>query len=66
MDATVAAAWLRRAADFNQPQAQYELGACYYQGKGVPRDFTAASRPPANGGPGLPSKVWPMLSLMRA
>ena len=42
MDATVAAAWLRRAADFNQPQAQYELGACYYQGKGVPRDFTAA------------------------
>ena len=41
-DATVAAAWIRRAANLNQPHAQHELGIRYYQGNGVPRDFTAA------------------------
>ena len=34
--------WLRKAADLGEPNAQYNLGICYYNGQGVKQDFEEA------------------------
>lgn len=43
-DPELAARWLRKAADQNQPQAQAELGTMYRLGRGVPQDAQEAAR----------------------
>jgi hypothetical protein len=37
-NASRAAEWFRRAADYGEPLGQAALGAAYYTGSGVPRD----------------------------
>jgi len=37
-----AAKWLKKAAGLGDPNAQYNLGVCYYSGQGVPQDFEEA------------------------
>ena len=34
--------WFRKAADMGEPNAQYNLGICYYKGQGVKQDFGEA------------------------
>ena len=41
-DFTAAVTWYRQAADKGNPDAQYNLGAVYASGKGVPRDDVTA------------------------
>ena len=36
--------WYRKAAEQNEPAAQYSLGLMYEQGTGVPRNLTEANR----------------------
>lgn len=35
--------WYQKAADQNNPSAQKQLGFIYYNGKGIPKDYTKAS-----------------------
>ena len=39
-----AAKWLKKAAGLGDPNAQYNLGVCYYSGQGVPQDFEEAAK----------------------
>lgn len=41
-DDTVAAVWLKQAADINHPEAQNKLGFMYSTGQGVPQNFEQA------------------------
>ena len=43
-DFTVAAVWLKQAADINHPGAQVKLGYLYSTGQGVPRNYAEARR----------------------
>jgi septal ring-binding cell division protein DamX len=43
-DLTVAAVWLKQAADINHPGAQAKLGFLYSMGVGVPQNFAQAER----------------------
>ena len=36
--------WYRKAAEQNEPAAQYSMGLMYDQGTGVPRNLTEATR----------------------
>ena len=39
---TEAVKWFRKAADMGEPNAQYNLGICYYNGQGVKQNFEEA------------------------
>jgi hypothetical protein len=43
-DVVEAAKWFRKAAEQNHAEAQYNLGECYYRGKGVTKDYMEAYR----------------------
>jgi hypothetical protein len=43
-DYTVAAVWMKQAADINHPGAQNKLGYLYSTGQGVPQNFAQARR----------------------
>ena len=42
-DYTKAVDWYRKAAEQNEPSAQYSLGLMYDQGTGVPRNLSEAN-----------------------
>jgi hypothetical protein len=42
-DETEAVKWYRKAAEQNDPDAQYNLGLCYTKGQGVTEDYVEAS-----------------------
>ncbi|NAI90318.1 sel1 repeat family protein, partial [Escherichia coli] len=44
VDCAEAASWFRRAAEQDHAGAQYNLGVCYYMGRGVAADKTEARR----------------------
>ena len=41
-DYAEAVKWYRKAAEQGYADAQYNLGSCYYNGKGVPQNYAEA------------------------
>ncbi len=43
-DFSAAAGWFRKAAQQNDAEAQFNLGACYQNGEGVAKDYAEAAK----------------------